>query len=316
MGFDPDALSAAVAAHGRIARVVVAEVSGSAPREVGASMLVWRTPEGIGQSGTIGGGALELMAAEAAFTRRGLSRHPLGPQLGQCCGGAVTLLTEVYDAGALASLGGQAVVARGPGEMPLAVARILDRARARGDLPGAQLVQGWFVEPLARASRQVWIWGAGHVGRALVSVLAPMPDLALTWIDTAPTRFPDAVPAGVTVLPAAEPARLVPHAPGAAEHIVLTYSHEIDFALCHALLGHGFLWAGVIGSDTKWARFRSRLRALGHEDAEILRICCPIGQKSLGKHPQAIAIGVAAHLLDLETRRGTAWRTHFSASGG
>ncbi|APZ53576.1 xanthine dehydrogenase accessory protein XdhC [Salipiger abyssi] len=312
MAFELDALRAAVAAHGRVARVVVAGVAGSAPREVGAAMLVW---EG-GQSGTIGGGALELMAAEAAFMHEGLSRHPLGPSLGQCCGGAVTLLTEIYDAEAMAALEGREVIARGPGEAPLAVTRLLDRARARGERPEPQLVQGWMVEPVARPVRQLWVWGAGHVGRAIVSTLAPLPGLGITWVDTAPKRFPAEAPEGVTVLPAADPALLLRHAPQEAEHLILTYSHELDFALCHGLLSHGFGFAGLIGSDTKWARFRSRLRALGHGDAQISRICCPIGQKSLGKHPQAIAIGVAAHLLDRTTGDEQAWQTHFSASGG
>ncbi|MGR3377891.1 xanthine dehydrogenase accessory protein XdhC [Salipiger abyssi] len=312
MAFELGALRAAVAAHGRVARVVVAGVAGSAPREVGAAMLVW---EG-GQSGTIGGGALELMAAEAALTHEGLSRHPLGPSLGQCCGGAVTLLTEIYDAEAMAALEGREVIARGPGEAPLAVTRLLDRARARGERPEPQLVQGWMVEPVARPVRQLWVWGAGHVGRAIVATLAPLPGLGITWVDTSPERFPPEVPDCVTVLPATDLARLVRHAPQEAEHLILTYSHELDFALCHGLLSHGFGFAGLIGSDTKWARFRSRLRALGHGDAQISRICCPIGQKSLGKHPQAIAIGVAAHLLDRTTGDEQAWQTHFSASGG
>lgn len=312
MGFDLAGLRAAVALHDRVARVVVAEVAGSAPREVGAAMLVW--DQGRAQSGTIGGGALELMAARAAFERQGLSRHPLGPQLGQCCGGAVVLLTEVFDAAAVDALDGHEVIARGDGAMPLAVARVLNRARGQGVPVRPQLVQDWFVEPLARPSRDVWIWGAGHVGRALVSVLAPLPDLAITWVDTGADRFPAEVPGGVTVVPAADPARLVAHAPDAAEHLVLTYSHEIDLALCHALLSHRFGWVGLIGSDTKWARFRSRLRALGHEDAQVLRICCPIGRKDYGKQPQAIAIGVAAHLLDPEKGSSLACPTHFSAS--
>ena len=96
MSFGLALLCRAVERHGRVARVVVAEVAGSAPREVGAAMLVWDEGTGFGQSGTIGGGALELMAAEAALTRKGLTRHPLGPELGQCCGGAVKLLIETH----------------------------------------------------------------------------------------------------------------------------------------------------------------------------------------------------------------------------
>ncbi|KUF09799.1 xanthine dehydrogenase accessory protein XdhC [Pseudoponticoccus marisrubri] len=310
MGFDLAALDRAVAAHGRVARVVIAEVAGSSPREVGAAMLVWAG----GQSGTIGGGALEYQAATAALSRTGLSRHALGPELGQCCGGAVTLLTEQFTEETLPRPEGGDVIARGPGERPLAVRRLIDRARARGAAPAPQLVQGWMVEPVARPTRPVWIWGAGHVGRALVDVLVPLPDLALSWVDTGPERFPDTVPDGVTVLPAAAPERLMSHASRDAAHVILTYSHELDFRLCHAALEHGFAQAGLIGSDTKWARFRKRLAALGHADAQIDRICCPIGHKALGKHPQAIAIGVASRLLHDKTEEVSGWSTHSSAS--
>ncbi|ETA52331.2 xanthine dehydrogenase accessory protein XdhC [Ponticoccus alexandrii] len=308
--FDLLGLRRAVAAHGRVARVVVAEVAGSSPREVGAAMLVW---EG-GQSGTIGGGALEYRAAQAALTRQGLTRHPLGPELGQCCGGAVTLLTEHYDAAAVEALD-ESVIARGPGNKPLAVQRLIDRARARGEVPAPQLVQGWMVEPVVHPSLPVWVWGAGHVGRAVVDVLAPLPDLALTWVDTGPERFPDAVPHGVAALPVAEPLRAVAMAPRDAAHLILTYSHALDLDLCHALLRHGFGFAGLIGSDTKKVRFSRRLQSLGHAPAEITRICCPIGQKALGKHPQAIAIGVAAQIISLKTRDEHAWPNHCSASG-
>lgn len=308
--FDLQGLRRAVAAHGRVARVVVAEVAGSSPREVGAAMLVWVG----GQSGTIGGGALEYQAAQAALTRQGLTRHPLGPELGQCCGGAVTLLTEHYDAAAVAALD-ETVIARGPGDRPLAVQRLIDRARARGEAPAPQLLQGWMVEPVRHPTLPVWVWGAGHVGRAVVDVLAPLPDLAVTWLDTGPERFPETVAEGVTVLPVAEPVRAVAMAPRTAAHLILTYSHALDLDLCHALLRHGFGFAGLIGSDTKKARFSRRLQSLGHTSAEIARICCPIGQKALGKHPQAIAIGVAAQIVSLQTRDRTEWPIHSSASG-
>jgi len=159
------------------------------------------------------------------------------------------------------------------------------------------LLDGWMIEPVHKPARQLWIWGAGHVGRALVDVLAPMPDIAITWVDTAPERFPGDAPVGVTLVPAANPADLVRHAPTEAEHLVLTYSHALDLELCHRLLAHEFAFAGLIGSATKWARFRSRLAALGHGAARIAQITCPIGQPSLGKHPQMIAVGVAADLL-------------------
>ncbi len=297
MGFDRETLREAVKTHGKVTRVVIAAIRGSSPREVGAAMLVWKG----GQSGTIGGGTLEFLAAEAARVQQDptcLSRHALGPDLGQCCGGAVTLLSEFYDADTVAQLDPEVIarpVADAP--MPLSVKRLLAQARNQGIRPEPQLIDGWMIEPVHSPHRQLWIWGAGHVGRALVDVMAPLPDLAITWVDTAPDRFPGTVPAGVAVVPAAKPAELVRHAPHDAEHLVLTYSHTLDLELCNRLLTHGFHFAGLIGSATKWARFRSRLAALGHSPAQIGRITCPIGDPALGKHPQMIAIGVAAQIL-------------------
>ncbi len=342
------ALKEALERHGRVARVVVAGVDGSAPREAGAEMLVWAE----GQSGTIGGGALEWEAASRArellegaspgpgapspipsHEGRGgdspatagkisagkappsplggegwdggaptpettrIDRIPLGPQLGQCCGGAVTLVTEVWDR--LPQVQAGLVVRRvqGAGEMPLGMVRMLDRARARGEAPSVTLTQGWLAEAVAVPRRQLWIWGAGHVGRALVAVMAPLPGVAITWADVAEDRFPLDRPAGVTCRWAADPGALVESAPQDAEHLILTFSHALDLDLCHRLLSHGFARCGLIGSGTKWARFRSRLTALGHPPAAIARIRCPIGNPALGKHPQAIAIGVAAEFL-------------------
>jgi xanthine dehydrogenase accessory factor len=206
------------------------------------------------------------------------------------------LVTEVFAVAPVAVAG---VVARSLDgrEMPLAVRRMIDRARGQGVVPGITLVQGWLVEPVAQALRQVWVWGAGHVGRAVVAVLAPLPGVSITWVDVAADRFPADTPPGVNALPAAAPEALVPHAPQGAEHLILTYSHALDLELCHRLLAHGFARAGLIGSATKWARFRSRLAALGHAPQSVARIRCPIGDPTLGKHPQAIAIGVAAEFL-------------------
>ncbi len=297
MGFDLEALREAVKTHGKVTRVVIAAIKGSSPREVGASMLVW--PDG--QSGTIGGGTLEFQAAEAARAQSlpvRLTHHALGPEMGQCCGGAVSLFSEVFDQKALEALD-DTIIARSAsaGEMPLSVKRLLATARGQGIAPEPQLIDGWMVEPVHKPTRNLWIWGAGHVGRALVDVLSPLPDIAITWVDTGPERFPALVPNGVTTVPAAKPAELVRHAPSNAEHLVLTYSHNLDLELCNRLLSHDFRFAGLIGSATKWARFRSRLAALGHSPEQISRITCPIGDPALGKHPQMIAVGVAAQLL-------------------
>jgi xanthine dehydrogenase accessory factor len=300
--FERDDIAALVADHGAVVRVVIAAHQGSSPREPGAAMLVWPTRAGgFGQSGTIGGGALEFAAARRALGVQAtqVERVPLGPGLGQCCGGAVTLVYERIDAGVLAQVPGMGLHARrveGTQDMPLPLARALRTARGQG--AGAHLFRdGWLAEPVAPARRAVWVWGAGHVGRAIIATLAPLPGLALTWVDTTQDRFPDAIPQGVLQRIAQDPVTLVPQAPQDAEHLVLTFSHALDLALCHALVAHGFARCGLIGSASKAARFRSRLQALGHAPAQIARIQCPIGDPRLGKHPQQIAIGVAHDLL-------------------
>lgn len=289
-------------------RAVVAGTQGSVPREVGASMVV--TEDGV--SGTIGGGALEFEAIHRAreVLASGadrVDRLPLGPGLGQCCGGAVTLLTERWDAERLDGIG--TVVARplpgGTSDMPLAVKRILASARNAGHLPKPGIVAGWMVEPVSGASREIWVWGAGHVGRAIVGVLTPLPGLKLRWADTDRSRFPEDIPDRVEILIAENPADLLPLAAPKAEHLVLTYSHALDLELCHRILGRSFGALGLIGSATKRARFRSRLAALGHDAASIDRVRCPIGDPGLGKHPQAIALGVAAAIVR-EGRMGAA----------
>lgn len=231
-------------------RITVTRTVGSAPRDAGTQMLVWADRI----SGTIGGGALEWAAMAKARQMLMDGRAyldetiPLGPSLGQCCGGAVTLRYE-------------------------RAASLTEQAR-----------------------KPLWIYGAGHVGRALVAVMAPLPGWALTWVDTADDRFPDC-PATVTQLVAADPARIVPHAPKDAHHLILTYSHQIDLDLCHAVLRRGCASVGVIGSATKWTRFKKRLAALGHAPGDIAQIACPIGDPTLGKDPQALAIGVAMAML-------------------
>ncbi|MEE4187591.1 MAG: xanthine dehydrogenase accessory protein XdhC [Roseobacter sp.] len=297
MSFDLTALISACAAHGRVARVVVARVRGSAPREVGAAMLVWRD----GFCGTIGGGTLEHEAMADARAQLDaqtpkLSRHALGPDLGQCCGGAVDLFTDVFDHATAQALP-DGLILRGTGDMPLGVARLKAAFESHGHVPLPQLVDGWMVEPVHKPARSLWIWGAGHVGRAMVNVLSPLPDVATTWVDTDSTRFPADVAPHISAIAAAHPARLVAYAPADAEHLILTYSHDLDLELCHQLLRHSFRFAGLIGSATKWARFRSRLAGLGHAPDTISRITCPIGNPDHGKHPQAIAIGVAEAFL-------------------
>ena len=313
MSLDWAALEAAVAAHGRVVRVVVAEAKGSAPREAGAAMTVWAE----GFDGTIGGGALEFEALAEARRRlvsgaSGVRAMPLGPALGQCCGGAVTLVFEVWDEARVAALRparGAGLLTRplggivAPADPPLAVRGA--RRSARAGRPEAVFVPGdppWLAEPLAPEAVPLWLWGAGHVGRAVVRVFEGLP-FAITWVDDARERFPEAVPAHARMLVAARPAEAVALAPAGAAHLVMTYSHALDLEIAHGLLARGdFARLGVIGSATKAARFRARLAALGHGPEAIARMECPIGLRGPdgllgGKRPAEIAVSVAADHL-------------------
>ncbi|TYO89498.1 xanthine dehydrogenase accessory protein XdhC [Oceanicella actignis] len=333
-GLDIDALRAAVAAHGRVTRVVVAQTRGSTPREAGAQMLVWAD----GFAGTIGGGALEFAAlAEArrrlGSGRSGLESHALGPALGQCCGGAATLAYEVVDADVLSRLealadeararagrtGGRPALARPLGgvgraaDAPAAIRAALAaaaRARGAGAAPGpvcAPADPPWLFEPLAEAPTPLFLYGAGHVGRALARVLQDLP-FALTWIDSARERFPDPAPAHARVLIAPDPADAVDLAPPQAVHVAMTCSHALDLEICHRALRRGCVRLAVIGSRTKAARFRARLRALGHDEAQVAAMACPIGDPALGKAPAQVAVAIAADLL--------AWRARMAEGRG
>lgn len=301
-----------IAKHGPCMRVVTAEVKGSGPREVGSAMIVWAD----GQAGTIGGGTLEFEATKTARQmladgkHRKRSSHPLGPALGQCCGGAVTLVTERFDQETLDQMD-RTVFARrvsGDAPMPFPMRRDVSDARAQGASIAPQLVDGWFIEPIAPSQKPLWIWGAGHVGRALVQVFTPLPGFDITWIDTEESRFPETIPDRVDPLIAVDPSQVVKHAPRDAHHLIVTFSHALDLNLCHQLLQHDFAFTGLIGSKTKWTRFQKRLRDLGHSNDQISRITCPIGDPSLGKHPQAIAIGVAAKLLKSGQEQTLGWK--------
>ena len=298
MGLNLRELTDAVTRHGRVVRVLIADHQGSTPREAGTSMLVWNG----GQSGTIGGGALELQAVKfAAKTDEPTAlKIPLGPALGQCCGGSVTLVLEPFTAANLPAAGphySRPIV--GNTDKPLALHRMLKSLRNSGTEPELIWLQGWLLEPLDTPLQPLWIYGAGHVGRALVDTLQGLP-FDITWVDTAPDRFPESIPPHAAPLVAKNPVDAVKHAPADAHHLVLTYSHTLDLDLCHAILSHPHKSLGLIGSKTKRRRFTSKLTALGHGSAQIAGIICPIGQRDLGKVPKAIAIGVASELLTLD----------------
>jgi len=303
---DLSALAQAIDANGPVVRIVVADHKGSTPRETGTSMIVSKTDT----IGTIGGGNLEFEATRRAraMLAQGpevaVLRQALGPMLKQCCGGAVTLVSEVFDPARL-NLATKAAATSGhwarPVEdqratLPAAMVRKLTRAAATGDHIQTQLSGGWLLEPLWQARQPVFIYGAGHVGRALACVLAPMPGFEVTLVDLRTQQFAD-LPKTIIQSWQTQPVEVMAGASANATHIIMTPEHDFDLELCHQALKQDCAMIGLIGSKTKWARFRARLSALGHEAAQIGRITCPIGDPALGKNPQAIAIGIAACLL-------------------
>ncbi len=266
MGVQPDFPVAAV-------RVEVTGTKGSAPREAGAYMLVWHG----GQSGTIGGGVLEWNAAKRAreMLAGGVVADAqsvaLGPEIGQCCGGRVEL--------GFARVGAE-IIALGASEAPPSLPPPASEGRSHLAPTFAKELRGW------QAEMPVYIYGAGHVGRAIVQALP----FAVQWVDVAAARYPDWAENRIIKT---NPAAAVAGAPDGALHFVLTHSHSFDLEICHQVLGRRFGHLGLIGSDTKKARFLKRLRELGHPEATLARLQCPIGDKRLGKAPADIALGVA-----------------------
>ena len=317
-GFDRIELREAVRQHGTIARIVITGHKGSTPRETGVSMHVWAD----GQSGTIGGGALELAAVDHA--RKGLESGPgvstlnlpLGPGIGQCCGGAVNLVIENIDEAALDELDNDSMRVRmirpfretadSPDKPPPRVQRVVEAMRSGTKTRSTRLIDGWLIEPSAQPERNIWIYGAGHVGRSVVEVLSGLP-FAITWVDFETSRFPGEMSSSVRPL-VTDPNSLhaTGLAPDDADHLVMTHTHSIDLDICNRVLRRQFRSLGLIGSRTKRQRFAGRLRSLGHSDEMISRLTCPIGIPGLGKHPRAIAVGVAAaYLVDAPNDIGT-----------
>ena len=245
--------------------VEVAQAKGSAPREAGTRMVV-----GAARTlGTVGGGHLELKAignAREMLRTRELVTHTehyaLGPSLGQCCGGAVTLRYEPLSADTMAA---------------------------------------W---PRTPPMFRLQLYGAGHVGRAIVSLLATL-DVDVDWIDEREEEFPSVVTPGQ-----AWPSKVnkvcvdavedeVRHASPGDFFLVLTHNHDLDLRITEAILRRrDFGYLGLIGSKTKRQRFFHRFEQRGIPSPVIERVTCPIGVEGItGKEPEVIAVAVVAQLL-------------------
>lgn len=257
-------LSTFLAAHRHegIVLVRIEAAEGSTPREAGACIAV----SASAVAGTIGGGQLEFHCIDLA--RHMLSEGaegqlldiPLGPQMGQCCGGRVR------------------VSLRHCGAAERAMIATREKAEAAARPP-------------------VLIFGAGHTGRALAKALATLP-FSVSLIDDRDDVM-TGLPPTVTCIRMADPVDAMAGAPQGAAVVVLSHSHALDYRLAEAALARGdAAYVGMIGSATKRARFEaSFLRSGGRREA-LARLTCPIGGSDVDdKRPEVIAALTAAELV-------------------
>ena len=252
---------------------IVAELSavrGSSPRERGAFMVI----AADAMIGTIGGGALEYMVITRARQALrdgippGVMDVPLGPEIGQCCGGRVTVSLKVV----------------------------------RPEV-GAALVQR--VRQIETEHPHVYLFGSGHVGKALARALAALP-LSVHVIDTRPDELHD-LPEGIDARAVPMPEAVVRSAPAGSSFVILTHDHALDFMIAAEALKRGYApYIGMVGSRTKRAKFASWYRGEGGTAEALARLTLPIGDLGLvDKRPEVIAALAAAEIM-VQIGRGEA----------
>ena len=274
--------------HGELASedavvVSIASTQGSVPREAGTWMAVFASQI----VGTIGGGHVEFEAIAEARTllkvketvEPSSKRYVLGPSLGQCCGGVMTLRYEKY------SCLGNKYAGYSP-KMPSKSAFI----------------------PISPPKHQyVALFGGGHVGKAIVNILSTLP-MQVMWIDSRDEIFPAELPSNA-ICEHSDPVQAAVNdfdvIPADSHVLIMSFSHAEDLDIVVACLLRQREWGdlsfiGLIGSKTKWATFRHRLEDRGFSADELAHITCPIGMDGVkGKEPEVIAVSVAAQLLQL-----------------
>ena len=297
-----------------IAHAVVIFVRGSSPREVGANMVISETQIW----NTIGGGSLEFEVMKQARSLIKENSHiakssyrrvlnlALGPDMGQCCGGQVKVLLEILnrsDIDGLLSYAEGVFTLAHPLKTGSSI-EIFDGKDSSWSNP--KLENDTFILPTAKRLTPLFVYGAGHVGRALMKFVSNL-DFDLHWVDIDEDRFPKEFTVVYSKVVAKDPQMIASHAPSDAYHIILTHSHPLDEAICFALLSRNkFEFCGLIGSQTKNARFRSRLTKMGVTDAQLKRLTCPIGIDDINsKEPVKVAISIVAQLAIWQEKNGT-----------
>ena len=325
-----DDLADLTAAGERVVVVTVAGIRGSAPREVGAKMIVTAADT----LGTIGGGQLEYQCTNIACDMLGddasriMRTFPLGTSMGQCCGGVVDVLFEPMASGLpswlrdLRALHGQ----REPAVICTDLSDTADKfiitaagafglvdgdtvsvivKRARDSLASGQPAQrddDWFLEPVVGSDLNIAVFGAGHVGSAVVRCMSAL-DSNIRWIDSRRNIFRGTA-SNVRTIESADPSLEVAAMPSNSFYLVMTHSHALDFEICDRVLRRGdAAYCGLIGSKSKRRRFEKRYRSQGMGQEIIDQLICPIGVDGIsGKKPAEIAVATAAEVLQAYNR--------------
>lgn len=296
--------------HALVLATVVAS-KGSVPRGAGTKMLI----SGKRLIGTIGGGNLEyqivdqarklLTAGEPDYL---LQNYALGPLLEQCCGGSVEVMLERLDNSNAAFLvdepeaflkttyDGCHFQKEWSDKYQRHPVVLFGADGARTDIAKEAMVM---IEEVGRQPAPLYMFGAGHVGRAVAEALAPLP-FDVTWIDSRADEFPDMIPVNAAAHVSEDYLPFVDKAPKDAFYLIFTHSHQLDYEITAKILARGDAqYCGLIGSATKRARFENRmLRERVITAAELPNLTCPIGLAGIdGKEPAVIAVAVAAQLL-------------------
>ena len=206
-------------------------------------------------------------------------------------GGSHIELQALRRARQLLNQGGVAVT-----ETVLAAGNDHDSANEHCDGSITLLFEPLFVNPF-----NIFVFGAGHVGKALLHVLTPI-NCQITWVDSRDGIFPVNIPDSVNAICATQPADIIVQAPAHSYFVLFSHSHEQDFAIGERVLARGDAdFFGMIGSSRKRQQFEQRMLAKGFALADIKeQLVCPLGMPGLkGRQPAEIAVSIAAQLLQV-----------------
>lgn len=226
---------------------------GSTPRVNGTKMVVSE----LQTFGTIGGGHLEYKSMEIAAellskseNQQRIEYFPLGPGLGQCCGGTTTVLFESFKG----------------------------------------------------CDFNIMLFGAGHVGTALAGILQQLP-CNISWVDNREALHQHKLPGAIHTIISEQPADEVADMPTGSYFLIMTHNHQLDFEILEAVLKRNDAkYVGLIGSDTKWQRFKMRMDHKGHSSDFYEQVHCPIGLDAIpGKRPIEVAVSVAGELIAINS---------------